>query len=343
MNTWEMFCKGGIVMYPLAFFSLIGLTIILERSWYFFRARIDNTRFIDKVMVFLNKKDYGKALTLTEETKCTLSEVMSVGIRQCKAKGSIEEIEKVMERTGSKKLQGLEVNLNILSTIGNISPLLGLLGTVVGMVKCFMRIEKMGGRVDVSLLASGIWEALLTTVFGLTIAIPCLLFYSYFMGRIDRLEIRVTDISEDLLAIIKKERRMKLKRHHHQQIQLNIAPLVDMVFLLLIFFLLTSSFILNEGIKISLPEAKSSQMQDRKEITVGITKDGKIFLDEKPVSLQGLLTRLTGMIKDSPEKTVIIKADKGIILEKAVKVLDNVKQAGAKRIVVATEMELENR
>ena len=136
---------------------------------------------------------------------------------------------------------------------------------------------------------------------------------------------------------------MKLKRHHHQQIQLNIAPLVDMVFLLLIFFLLTSSFILNEGIKISLPEAKSSQMQDRKEITVGITKDGKIFLDEKPVSLQGLLTRLTGMIKDSPEKTVIIKADKGIILEKAVKVLDNVKQAGAKRIVVATEMELENR
>lgn len=207
MNAWEMFYKGGIVMYPLAFFSLIGLTIIMERIWRFFRARIDNTRFIDKVMVFLNKEDYGKALTLTEETKCTLSEVISVGIRQYKAKGSIEEVEKVMERTGSKKLQELEVNLNILSNIGNISPLLGLLGTVVGMVKCFMGIEKMGGRVDASLLAAGIWEALLTTAFGLTIAIPCLLFYSYFMGRIDHLEIRIKDISEDLLTMIKKREK----------------------------------------------------------------------------------------------------------------------------------------
>jgi biopolymer transport protein ExbD len=133
---------------------------------------------------------------------------------------------------------------------------------------------------------------------------------------------------------------MELKRHHYQQIQLNIAPLVDMVFLLLIFFLLTSSFILNEGIKISLPEAKSSQMQDRKEITVSITKDGEIFLNGKEVNLDGLFQRLTVMIKKDPGKAVIIKADKKIILEKAVRVLDAVKLAGATKIVVATEMEL---
>lgn len=133
---------------------------------------------------------------------------------------------------------------------------------------------------------------------------------------------------------------MELRRHQHQQMQLNIAPLVDMVFLLLIFFLLTSSFILNQGIKVNLPEAKSSQMQDRKEITVGITKDGKIFLDGEEISLEDLSRRLAGMIKKDPGKAVIIRADKEIILEKAIRVLDTVKLAGATNIVVATEMEM---
>ena len=133
---------------------------------------------------------------------------------------------------------------------------------------------------------------------------------------------------------------MELRRHQHQQIQLNIAPLVDMVFLLLIFFLLTSSFILNEGIKVNLPEAKSSQMQDRKGITVGITKDGKIFLDGEEISLEDLSQRLAGMIKKDPGKAVIIRADKEVILEKAIRVLDTVKLSGATKIVVATEMEM---
>lgn len=133
---------------------------------------------------------------------------------------------------------------------------------------------------------------------------------------------------------------MELRRHYSQQIQLNIAPLVDMVFLLLIFFLLTSNFLHNEGIKVNLPAAKSSQMRDREEITVSITKDNRIFLDGEPVNLDQLSQRLTETVMRYPNKTVIIKADKEIILERAVRVLDAVKLAGAKKIVVSTEMEL---
>jgi len=133
---------------------------------------------------------------------------------------------------------------------------------------------------------------------------------------------------------------MELRRHYSQQIQLNIAPLVDMVFLLLIFFLLTSNFLHNEGIKVNLPAAKSSQMRDREEITVSITKDNRIFLDGEPVNLDQLSQRLTETVMRYPNKTVIIKADKEIILERAVRVLDAVKLAGAKKIVVSTELEL---
>jgi len=205
MSAGELFLKGGVIMYPLALCSLIGLAIILERFWHFWRRRMTNPGAPKEAVSSLNRGDIKEALRITEETKCPLTDVMGAGIRQYKAKAAIEEIERAMERTGSQKLQGLEVNLNILSATGNISPLIGLLGTVMGMVRCFMQIEKLGGRVDVSLLASGIWEALLTTVFGLMIAIPCLLFYSYFMGKVDQLEIRIRNISEDLLAIIKKE------------------------------------------------------------------------------------------------------------------------------------------
>jgi Biopolymer transport protein len=105
-----------------------------------------------------------------------------------------------------------------------------------------------------------------------------------------------------------------------------------LVFLLLIFFLLTSNFLHNEGIKVNLPAAKSSQMRDREEITVSITKDNRIFLDVEPVNLDQLSQRLTETVMRYPDKTVIIKADKEIILERAVRVLDAVKLAGAKKL-----------
>ncbi|MDY6972670.1 MAG: biopolymer transporter ExbD [Thermodesulfobacteriota bacterium] len=132
---------------------------------------------------------------------------------------------------------------------------------------------------------------------------------------------------------------MALRRHHHQPIHLNIAPLVDMIFLLLIFFLLTSSFILDEGLKINLPAAQSSQMQDREDVTISIIKDGRILLNGEIAFPETLLAKLTRIMKESPDKGVIIKADRQIILENAVKVLDTVKLAGATKIVIATETE----
>ncbi len=133
---------------------------------------------------------------------------------------------------------------------------------------------------------------------------------------------------------------MEFRRHRSPQVQLNIAPLVDLVFLLLIFVLLTSSFLHKEGIKVNLPAAKSSQMQDKEDITVSITKNNEIFLKGELVSLEELSRRLSEMMTKEPGKTVVIKADKNIVLEKAVKVLDTVKLAGATKIMVATEMEL---
>lgn len=132
---------------------------------------------------------------------------------------------------------------------------------------------------------------------------------------------------------------MEFRRPPPQEIRLKITPLIDMVFLLLVFFLLTSSFVLQEGIKIDLPSAKSSEIQQEKEIVISITKDNEIYLNQRQVDLETLSQGLVEIIKEDPNKPVVIRADKGIILEMAVKVLDIVRLSGTKRVVISTKIE----
>lgn len=132
---------------------------------------------------------------------------------------------------------------------------------------------------------------------------------------------------------------MEFRRPPPQEIRLKITPLIDMVFLLLVFFLLTSSFVLQEGIKVDLPSAKSSEIQQEKEIVISITKDNEIYLNQRQVDLETLSQGLVEIIKEDPNKPVVIRADKGIILEMAVKVLDIVRLSGAKRVVISTKIE----
>jgi len=115
--------------------------------------------------------------------------------------------------------------------------------------------------------------------------------------------------------------------------------LIDIVFLLLIYFLLTTNFLVDEGIKIKLPQAKASAPQTEKEITVYVDRQGRAFLGKQEIPLDQLFTRLKEMIGDQKDKLVVIRADRAVILNKAVKVMDIAKAAGAGRLCLATEKE----
>jgi biopolymer transport protein ExbB len=104
-----------------------------------------------------------------------------------------------VEATGRQEIRTLERHIDWLATIAGAAPLLGFLGTVTGMVKAFQVIEKMGGPVNPSMLAAGIWEALITTVFGLSIAIPCVFAYNYFVNRIENIVLDVEAATNDLI------------------------------------------------------------------------------------------------------------------------------------------------
>jgi len=129
------------------------------------------------------------------------------------------------------------------------------------------------------------------------------------------------------------------KKRTRLQVQLPLTPLIDIVFLLLIYFLLTTNFLVEEGIKIKLPQAKAAAPQTEKEIAVYVNRQGRAFLGNEEVSLAMLFDKLKEMVGDQENKLVIIRADRAVILNKAVKVMDVAKAAGAGRLCLATEKE----
>lgn len=119
--------------------------------------------------------------------------------------------------------------------------------------------------------------------------------------------------------------------------QAPLTPLIDIVFMLLIYFLLTTSFIVDEGIKIKLPQARAAAPQTQQEITVYVDREGRAYLENKLIPQDKLFKSLKEMIAGQQDRLVVIKADRSVILNKAVKVMDLAKAAGAARLCLATE------
>lgn len=130
------------------------------------------------------------------------------------------------------------------------------------------------------------------------------------------------------------------KRRARYGVQAPLTSLIDIVFLLLIYFLLTTNFMVDEGIKVKLPQAKASAPQTEESITIYVDQQGRAFLADQELPLGELFTRLRQMIGNREDKLVVVRADRAVILNQAVKVMDVAKAAGAGRLCLATEKEL---
>ncbi|MEA2039942.1 MAG: biopolymer transporter ExbD [Thermodesulfobacteriota bacterium] len=135
---------------------------------------------------------------------------------------------------------------------------------------------------------------------------------------------------------------MLLHRNNRRryQVRVPLTSLIDIVFLLLIYFLLTTNFMVDEGIKIKLPQAKASSPQIQSEITVYVDQEGRAFLEKQEVTPGDLFERLREIIGEQKDRLVVVRADRDVILNKAVRIMDVVKAAGAGRLCLATEKEL---
>ncbi len=191
--------KGGFFIWPIFLCSIISLTVILERFCYFHRTRSRIRNLSERTQALINSSKMDEAVSLCEQEKSFIVRFLLVGIKIIDLPE--EKKHKILRRAGSKALEEGEKRLRILSVIGNISTLLGLLGTVTGMIQTFIKIESFGGAAEVSVLAGGIWEALLTTAAGLSVAIPTLVLYHYFEGIVDNRAIQLKNIAADIFNI----------------------------------------------------------------------------------------------------------------------------------------------
>lgn len=175
--------KGGPVIIPIIAGSIIGLAIILERLWFFrIIARIKPDSFSERIFYYVRQGDPEAAIVFcNEQSRYPLASIFKTGLERWHL--TSQEIEKAMEREGNNQALELERYLGALATITGIEPLLGFLGTITGLIKAFMSWERAGANITVSVLAGGIYEAMITTAMGLIVAIPLFIVYNYFIAR----------------------------------------------------------------------------------------------------------------------------------------------------------------
>ncbi len=198
-----MLIKGGPVMAVLLLVSVVALAMILVKLYQFSRARLSRNAFIEPVIVALGRGEREAVLAALRNEAHPVARVMETAVvTGTSMRLSADERDAEIARIGTAEIRNLESYLRGLEVIANLSPLLGLLGTVLGMIKAFSKLEAAGSKVDPALLAGGIWEALLTTAFGLVIAIPALAAYYMFEGRVETVRAAMKDAVVRVLGVV---------------------------------------------------------------------------------------------------------------------------------------------
>ncbi len=186
-------------MIPIAAAAVLALAILMERIWSLRQDSVMPNGFINTVLDLCKEDKISEAVVLCTENKSAASHVLLAGVKN--AKKSREGIKTAMEEAGRSVAAELERYVNALGTIAAISPLMGLLGTVTGMITVFQKVTTEGVG-DPRVLATGIWEALVTTAAGMTIAIPAYVAYRYLIGRVDRKLLEMEEKSLELADIL---------------------------------------------------------------------------------------------------------------------------------------------
>ena len=201
-NLWDILRRGGPLMYPIALCSLLLVAVALERAISLRRGRIIPAPFTKRFLQQLRdgELDRDRALALCQENGSPVAEVLSAAVR--KWGRAAVEVEQAIIDSGERVTNGLRRYLRVLNGIATVAPLLGLLGTVVGMIQAFNEIAYADPAGRAQTVATGISQALLTTAAGLSVAIPALICYLYFVSRVDRLIIDIDAMGQEVVGVI---------------------------------------------------------------------------------------------------------------------------------------------
>ncbi|MCB1877849.1 MAG: MotA/TolQ/ExbB proton channel family protein [Chromatiales bacterium] len=193
--------KGGLLIYPLFFLLAWGLVIIVIKSFSLRYRRVINAKVVERIEQLVLEKKIPEATAYCKQHPTPMSRVVLAGLLNYEK--SEAELKEILEEAGRQEVPGIRRHLTALGTIASVAPLLGLLGTVLGMIAVFSTISSQSS-VNAGMLAGGISEALITTAFGMVIAMPTLAFYNFFISRVQVLIIEMERISLHMVALLKR-------------------------------------------------------------------------------------------------------------------------------------------
>ena len=192
----ELFEKGGWAMWPLLVLLIFGIAVAIERAYSLFKAAIDADKFFTDLESTLRSSGADKAAEFCSETRGPVASVIHAGL--VRLHRGLDHAEKAIENSGAVEMAFLERGMVWLSTVANLAPMIGFLGTVSGMINAFRKIEELGD-VEPSAVAGGISEALITTASGLVVGIIIQFCYNFFANKIDQI---IADMQEHTAAFV---------------------------------------------------------------------------------------------------------------------------------------------
>jgi biopolymer transport protein ExbB len=192
--------EGGLMIWVIVASSALALAVFFERLLQYHRDQINSTEFLNGVRNILKRDNIVEALAICDATPGPVPRLVKTAILN-REKGR-EAVREALEDAGAWEVPRLEEKLNLLATIAQIAPLLGLLGTVLGFISVFRVVQNDGLNAHVEQLASGIWQALNCTAAGLAVSIPSYAGYNYLVGRVNTIVLDMEQVSSEILNIV---------------------------------------------------------------------------------------------------------------------------------------------
>lgn len=217
----ELIRLGGPVVAVLGLMSVFGLAIVLLKLWQFTACRVRERSFIDPALDAWRAGRIDSALETLNERRNPIATTLSTAIRGLRAGADESTVREEAARVGARELAGLRSYFRPLEVISNLAPLLGLLGTVLGMIEAFQALQAGGGQVNPAVLSGGIWEALLTTAIGLIVAVPAVVALNWLERIVERLH---EDMQDALTRLFTLRAAAELDEQPADQAAADAAP-----------------------------------------------------------------------------------------------------------------------
>jgi biopolymer transport protein ExbB len=191
---------GGMMIWMILFASAVAVVVFIQRVLHYHRAQINSMEFLNGVRNVLKRENVVEALSICDATPGPVARLVKVAILN-REKGR-EGVREALEEAGLVEVPPLEDKLNLIATIAQIAPLMGLLGTVLGFIRIFSILQNQQTLATMNTLSQGVWEALICTAAGLSVAIPCYAAYNYLVSRVNAIVLDMEKAATEIVNIV---------------------------------------------------------------------------------------------------------------------------------------------